>query len=1309
MSEVQGTIEFSVELHKFHNVDLFQRGYYHVRATLKISSRTPHKLTATLVGQTDDPGAYAPCVYDNVVYSRIFQILYRNEDIDINDVMIFKVHLFLDGERVEDALSEVDFQLKLDLHFTDIEQQLKDISAVPLISSRTLGLHFHPRRGLHHHVPVMFDYFHLSVISVTVHASLLALHQPLTSFVRPVKGSWLGRSGPDLALEQPNVSLENLVFGAAYSKPAPPEGSCYVPPESCVLHAHKWHKDLCCLLLASHSGLCSYYSSLLKQVPDLSQVELEDLAVDKTVSRLCNDLQMLDSPDLIMEQISKDLAWICSQLLVTWSKFLEVVTLHPDVTTYLTQEHHTLRVRRFSEAFFYTEHEKPAALTFQENLIQSHSNLSSDVRSSEYFTSMPPLPVECLDIDGDWNSLPIIFEDRFVENPKKDVKLSETTNERDCDAESLLKNNSSSHFIQTTTVHENASFEKTSPCVDVPVGDDTDPTLSSHETSGNNVVMPVTDRNLSMQTMEEGAEDPTLEYNPKGVPLHEVTPGEFDQPIIVPSGQQESSLNGDNDLQELVPLHDDPSLENIAMQELGGDGKPNLCSHNKRSHQGGHILSKSNSTELISRSLKNAVVAKTFHGDKHDDFPLTSGVIKRSSSVISDSGIESEPSSVAWCDTQTRKMDLTSDKQLHCISRKHGMHRNSLEGGKTESNTSLPSGIQASLSSINSLPFEEEDHEVELSKLTKSVSAPQISSPEESKDDPLPKNLVEEDDQEDDLSTTNYYTERTGRVESCRPLHSPEDSSLVEVEVQGLVSNSNSSLENLFSEHDNPGLEDDLYGPPLLCNSRIPENECFSECLNKLPRIINSTNFSTGTLVDGDIAHNDTSTMSPFQDTMDEFPFLHEIELTEDSNSDQLFDSGSDHELCDIDQKNKFNRSACPSVSESNSGGSTVIAMDGRRGVEMVNLSVSCTATCLPFSSIQKDSPVIPGFSAKQVSFPITRQPLGSFGVISENPSDTEEEINERMLSFHQAKEKFRKQVKFEGFLYSDLSALASDIPYFPPEEEHLEDGIHLVVCVHGLDGNSADLRLVKTFLELGLPGANLDFLMSEKNQNDTFADFDAMTDRLIDEIVQHIQLYNLSISRISFIGHSLGNIIIRSVLTRPRFRYYLNKLHTFLSLSGPHLGTLYSNSTLVSTGLWLMQKLKKSGSLLQLTFRDNADLRKSFLYQLSLKPGLQYFKNVVLVASPQDRYVPFHSARIEMCKNAIKDKHTGPIYTEMINNLLQPVMDSKECTLIRHDVFHALPNTANTLIGRAAHIAVLDSELFLEKFFLVAGLSYFK
>lgn len=66
-------------------------------------------------------------------------------------------------------------------------------------------------------------------------------------------------------------------------------------------------------------------------------------------------------------------------------------------------------------------------------------------------------------------------------------------------------------------------------------------------------------------------------------------------------------------------------------------------------------------------------------------------------------------------------------------------------------------------------------------------------------------------------------------------------------------------------------------------------------------------------------------------------------------------------------------------------------------------------------------------------------------------------------------------------------------------------------------------------------------------------------------------------------------------------------------------------------------------------------------------------------------------------------------MYAEMIQNILQPVLQNKDCNLVRYDVIHALPNTANSLIGRAAHIAVLDSEVFLEKFFLVAGLRYFQ
>ena len=65
------------------------------------------------------------------------------------------------------------------------------------------------------------------------------------------------------------------------------------------------------------------------------------------------------------------------------------------------------------------------------------------------------------------------------------------------------------------------------------------------------------------------------------------------------------------------------------------------------------------------------------------------------------------------------------------------------------------------------------------------------------------------------------------------------------------------------------------------------------------------------------------------------------------------------------------------------------------------------------------------------------------------------------------------------------------------------------------ITGNSADLRLVKTYVEMALPGYRLEFLMSERNQTDTFADFEMMTSRLVKEIISHIELYALNIGRI--------------------------------------------------------------------------------------------------------------------------------------------------------------------------------------------------
>ncbi|KAJ4701539.1 hypothetical protein OWV82_024770 [Melia azedarach] len=271
----------------------------------------------------------------------------------------------------------------------------------------------------------------------------------------------------------------------------------------------------------------------------------------------------------------------------------------------------------------------------------------------------------------------------------------------------------------------------------------------------------------------------------------------------------------------------------------------------------------------------------------------------------------------------------------------------------------------------------------------------------------------------------------------------------------------------------------------------------------------------------------------------------------------------------------------------------------------------------------------------------------------------------------------------------------------------HKARELKIVVFVHGFQGHHLDLRLVRNQWLLIDP--KIDVLMSEVNEERTSGDFREMGFRLAQEVTSFIKKKMDRVSRsvglknikLSFVGHSIGNIIIRTAIAEGIMEPYLRYLYTYVSLSGPHLGYLYSSNSLFNSGMWLLKKLKNTQCIHQLTFTDDPDLKNTFFYKLSKQKTLDSFRHIILLSSPQDGYVPYHSARIELCQAASWDySKKGKMFLEMLNSCLDQIRapSTDQRVFMRCDVnfdTSSYGKNFNSIIGRAAHIEFLETDAF--------------
>lgn len=439
--------------------------------------------------------------------------MFKNEEMILEDTINFKIHLLVDVSTAIEVINKTTFLLDVELWFSEQDYTPShSASSVECVASRQLILHFDVFRGLHYHLPVIFDYFHLSAITITIHGSLITLCLPY--MMKPGKH----KNGSKETSEYETQSYDILLFGCPLD--AFPDLD-KIGPEMKALRmrrAQLIHWQMCSIMLTAIiklrkklreyinmlppwvqaryvgldlslstknlSGLAKKcYESSVENFPNTSTTPIisyqnssspRDCSIPsnygtnectKSSSSSCSSSSSSSSfsssfsisssssssninnlspnrPDDYVTLVENDMAHICSFAIFLWQSFLKVVTNNDKIIQYLAKVHHLHRIKRFSEAFFTIEKPRKSIYSICDQNTVLFNEISDQLRKSSYLSLLPQCTVECLAMDGDVTTLPIIYEEQFDSEPlshsQSDTSLSNLSIDDKSESEQLL-------------------------------------------------------------------------------------------------------------------------------------------------------------------------------------------------------------------------------------------------------------------------------------------------------------------------------------------------------------------------------------------------------------------------------------------------------------------------------------------------------------------------------------------------------------------------------------------------------------------------------------------------------------------------------------------------------------------------------------------------------------------------------------------------------------------------------------------------------------------------------------------------------
>eukprot|EP01063_Lacrimia_lanifica_P022225 TRINITY_DN29887_c0_g1_i1.p2 TRINITY_DN29887_c0_g1~~TRINITY_DN29887_c0_g1_i1.p2 ORF type:complete len:917 (+),score=363.52 TRINITY_DN29887_c0_g1_i1:198-2948(+) len=255
-----------------------------------------------------------------------------------------------------------------------------------------------------------------------------------------------------------------------------------------------------------------------------------------------------------------------------------------------------------------------------------------------------------------------------------------------------------------------------------------------------------------------------------------------------------------------------------------------------------------------------------------------------------------------------------------------------------------------------------------------------------------------------------------------------------------------------------------------------------------------------------------------------------------------------------------------------------------------------------------------------------------------------------------------------------------------------------LVVFVHGWKGNSCDLAIFKNYLHLYIHNASpgTEFLCVRSMEDHPNKSIKELGGLVAAEVSGYIQEHQGGqVARVSFVGHSMGCLVVRAALQAEMFRPYLPHLHTFLSLTGPHLGVPVHERGAIGCAFGFISSVQRSQNIREMR------LDAPFLHSLSSTDFIGQFKHVLFFGSELDQFVAPSSALVQPDLSGLAlPAGKAPMVHDMARNITAA---SSRCATCRRFVVHFAPHARKELtsrfdrvVGKDVHISFLVDANFL-------------